>query len=140
MRVDRPGVTPSERVVGEALDGIVRDAPGRVILTTFASNIIRLQQAIDIAHRHGRKVAVVGRSMEENLKVASELGYLPIPPGSMVGIDELKSLPANQAMILTTGKSGRAHGGSQSDRDGRAPGRADYSRRHRCHFGHADPG
>ncbi len=106
VRVERPGVTPSERVVGEALDRIVRDAPGRVILTTFASNIIRLQQAIEIAHRHGRRVAVVGRSMEQNLGVAEELGYLPIPADTLISLDELKRLPPNQAMILTTGSQG----------------------------------
>ncbi len=106
VRVDRPGVTPSERVVAEALVEIVRDAPGRVILTTFASNIIRLHQAIEIAHRHGRKVSIVGRSMEENLTVAADLGYLPLPPGVVIPIDQLKSLPASEAMILTTGSQG----------------------------------
>ncbi len=106
VRVERPGITPSERVVGEALDGIVQDAPGRVIMTTFASNIIRLEQAIDVAHRHGRKVAVVGRSMEDNLRVASDLGYISVPPRSLVTVDELRRLPQDQAMILTTGSQG----------------------------------
>jgi ribonuclease J len=106
VRVDRPGITPSERIVGEALDRIVGEAPGRVILTTFASNITRLEQAIAIAHRHGRKVAVVGRSMEENLDVAAELGYLTVPVGAVVPIDQLRSLPAREAMILTTGSQG----------------------------------
>jgi len=81
VRVERPGVTPSERVVAEALDGIVAEAQGRVIITTFASNIIRLEQAIEIAHRYGRKVALVGRSMEGNLSVAADLGYLDVPDG-----------------------------------------------------------
>jgi ribonuclease J len=106
VRVERPGITPSERTVREALDRIVAQAEGRVILTTFASNIIRLQQAIEIAHRHGRKVAVVGRSMDQNLSVASDLGYLPIPPGVLVSLDQLKKLPSNEAMILTTGSQG----------------------------------
>jgi ribonuclease J len=106
VRVERPGVTPSERTVGEALDRIVHDATGRVIITTFASNIIRLYQAIDIAHRHGRRVAVVGRSMEQNLGVAEKLGYLPVPPGVLVSIDEAKGLPPREVMILTTGSQG----------------------------------
>jgi ribonuclease J len=106
VRVDRPGITPSERIVQEALDRIVGEASGRVILTTFASNITRLEQAIAIAYRHGRKVAVVGRSMEDNLDVAAELGYLNVPSGALVPIDRLRSLPANEAMILTTGSQG----------------------------------
>jgi len=106
VRVERPGVTPSEKVVGAALDRIVRDAAGRVIITTFASNIIRLQQAIEIAHRYGRRVAVVGRSMEQNLAVASSLGYLPVPPDVLVTVDQLKRLPPSEAMILTTGSQG----------------------------------
>lgn len=105
-RVERPGVTPSERVVGEALDGIVREATGRVIMTTFASNIIRLEQTIDIASRFNRRVAVVGRSMEDNLRVAIDLGYVRAPPGSIVTLDELRRQPLNQAMILTTGSQG----------------------------------
>lgn len=106
VRVERPGVTPSERIVGEALDGIVQDAPGRVIMTTFASNITRLEQAISVATRHDRKVAVVGRSMEDNLRVAAELGYIEVPSGSLVTIDELRRLPQSRAMILTTGSQG----------------------------------
>ncbi len=105
-RVERPGVTPSERVVGEALNDIVREAKGRVIMTTFASNIIRLEQTIDIATRYNRKVSVVGRSMEDNLRVAADLGYVRAPPGSIVTLDELRRLPLNQAMILTTGSQG----------------------------------
>lgn len=106
VRVERPGVTPSERTVAEALDGIVHDAAGRVILTTFASNIIRLWQAIQIAQRYNRRVAVVGRSMEQNIEVASRLGYLDIPRGMLVPIEELKRLPASEAFILTTGSQG----------------------------------
>lgn len=106
VRVERPGITPPERVVAEALDGIVRQASGRVIMTTFASNVIRLQQAIEIACRYGRKVAVVGRSMEENLRVAADLHYLHLPPGTLATIEELKRLPPKEVMILTTGSQG----------------------------------
>lgn len=106
VRVERPGVTPSERTVGQALDRIVADAVGRVIITTFASNIVRLQQAIEIAHRHGRKVAVVGRSMEQNLNVATELGYLQVPPGTLTTLDQLKGVAPREALVLTTGSQG----------------------------------
>jgi ribonuclease J len=106
VRVERPGVTPSERVVAETLDGIVQDAPGRVIMTTFASNIIRLEQAIDVARRHNRRVAVVGRSMEDNVRVSADLGYLSIPPNTLVTVEELRHYPRNQVMILTTGSQG----------------------------------
>ena len=106
VRVERPGVTPSERIVAEALDRIVAEAEGRVILTTFASNIIRLQQAIEIAHRFGRRVALVGRSMEGNLKVAADLGYLNVPEGTIVPIDQIKQLPPRQVLVLATGSQG----------------------------------
>lgn len=106
VRVERPGVTPSERIVAEALNEIIAAAKGRVILTTFASNIIRLQQAIETAHRHGRKVALVGRSMEDNLAVARDRGYLTVPDRTVIALDQLKRLPQNQAMVLTTGSQG----------------------------------
>ena len=106
VRVERPGVTPPEQVVRDALDSIVHGAPGRVIMTTFASNIIRLEQAIEVAGIHNRKVAVVGRSMEENLRVAAELGYATMPPDTLVTLDELRHLPPTQVMMLTTGSQG----------------------------------
>lgn len=106
VRVERPGITPSERTVAEALDRIVGEAEGRVIITTFASNIIRLGQAIDIAYRHGRKVAVVGRSMDQNLNVASDLGYLEVPDNTLIPFEQLKRLPPREALILTTGSQG----------------------------------
>ncbi len=106
VRIERPGVTPSERVVTEALDGIVHDAKGRVIVTTFASNIIRLRQAIEIAGRYHRRVAVVGRSMEQNIDVAARLGYLDIPENVVVPFEDLKQAPSREVMILTTGSQG----------------------------------
>jgi len=106
VRVERPGVTPSERVVGEALDGIVRDAPGRVIVTTFASNIIRLGQAIEIAQRYNRRVAVVGRSMEQNVDVSIRLGYLPITENVLAPFEELRKALPREVLILTTGSQG----------------------------------
>ena len=106
---DRPGYTPSERVVGEALDTLIGRARGRVIITTFASLISRIQQIIDTAAKYERKVGIVGRSMVQNVAIAQELGYLTAPPGVLLKPDEigqLKQLPPQQAVVITTGSQG----------------------------------
>ena len=103
---DVPGFTPSERVVSEALDKVFREAPGRVIVVTFASLISRIQQVIDISLAHGRKVAITGYSMEKNTEIARELGYLTVPDGALVPITEIARLPDNQVTILATGSQG----------------------------------
>ena len=105
-RAEVPGHTPSEQVVREAVARIVAEAPGRVIITTFASNITRLQHAITTAAAHGRKVAVVGRSMESNLGVALELGYLRVPEGTLVTVDQAAKLPPKRVLLITTGSQG----------------------------------
>ncbi len=105
-RAEVPGRTPSEQVVREAVARIVAEAPGRVIITTFASNITRLQHAITTAAAHGRKVAVVGRSMETNLGVALELGYLRVPEGTLVTVDQAAKLPPKRVLLITTGSQG----------------------------------
>jgi ribonuclease J len=104
--VERPGYAPSERAVGAALDEIVAGARGRVLMTTFASNVHRLRQAFDAAARHGRKVAVVGRSMVDTVTIATNLGILRPPRSTMVSVDELKRLRDSQVMVLTTGSQG----------------------------------
>jgi ribonuclease J len=104
--VERPGFTPSERNVGEMIDEVFRNAKDRIILASFASNVYRLQQAITSAVMTNRKVAVVGRSMVNIVGIAAELGYLDIPEGTLVDIDEIIGLPGNQACILTTGSQG----------------------------------
>ncbi len=103
---DRPGYTPSEKTVGQALDEIIARAPGRVLVATFASNVHRIQQAITAARAHGRKVAVVGRSIENTVQVALELGYLHIPDGTLIEAEEIRRLPAERLLILTTGTQG----------------------------------
>ncbi|HEY8346350.1 MAG TPA: ribonuclease J [Symbiobacteriaceae bacterium] len=103
---ERPGFTPSERTVGANIDRIFREAKGRILMATFASNVHRLQQAITCAVRYGRKVAVVGRSMENTVNVAMRLGYLHVPEGTIVPIEELKRLPLQNQVILTTGSQG----------------------------------
>jgi ribonuclease J len=106
-----PGYTPSERVVGEALDNIIANAAGRVLVTTFASLISRMQQIIDAAAKHHRRVFVVGRSMTDNVRIASELGYLKLPAGVMGQIDELQRTPREKTVIITTGSQGEPTSG-----------------------------
>ncbi|MCL6446261.1 MAG: ribonuclease J [Alicyclobacillus sp.] len=103
---ERPGFTPSERIVGKAIDDIVSSAPGRIILATFASNIHRIQQVIHAAEAAGRKVAVVGRSMVNNIDIAMELGYLEVNPGTMIEDSEIGKIPAEKLLILCTGSQG----------------------------------
>ncbi|HEY8424663.1 MAG TPA: ribonuclease J [Limnochordales bacterium] len=103
---ERPGWTPSERTVGQSLLEVFQRAQGRVLLATFATNVHRIQQAIDAAVATGRKVAVVGRSMETVVGIASELDYLHIPPGTLVGLDEIGRHPHDRLVILTTGSQG----------------------------------
>lgn len=104
--VEKPGFTPSESVVGESFQRIFAAAPGRIIVAAFASNIHRVQQVHDIAARFGRKVALVGRSMAENCRIAEELGYLRVPEGVRLRIDELASVPREKTVIMTTGSQG----------------------------------
>ena len=101
-----PGYTPSEQVVGGALERAVGEAPGRVMVATFASLISRIQQVIDAADRHQRKVSVVGRSMVENIKMASEMGYLNLPQGILIPISEMRKLPPQNVVLMTTGSQG----------------------------------
>jgi ribonuclease J len=101
-----PGYTPSERVVKDTLDRIVSEAKGRVIVTTFASLISRVQQAFDVAVKHGRRVFIIGRSMREIVSMALKTGYLTAPPGITCRLDELKTLPHNRVMVLSTGSQG----------------------------------
>jgi len=103
---ERPGYTPSENTVAEGLDRQFKNCDKRIIVTTFASNMHRIQAVLTTAQRYGRKVAVTGRSMENMLKVAQELGYLTIKPGTIVDIAATKSLPKNKVVIVSTGSQG----------------------------------
>ncbi|MCC7104736.1 MAG: ribonuclease J [Chloroflexi bacterium] len=106
VRVEQPGWTPSERVVDESLAKIIEDAPGRVIITTFASNLDRLRRVALAAHRLGRKVGVAGRSMDANLHVAGELGYLEVPDDVWVDLRDLSAYDPARVVLLTTGSQG----------------------------------
>ncbi len=104
--VERPGFTKSERCVGASFDALFRGCDQRIIVTTFASNVDRIQQVISVAAKYGRKVAVTGRSMENALRVSTELGYMSIPEGTLVDVNHIKSLPKNKICIITTGSQG----------------------------------
>jgi ribonuclease J len=101
-----PGYTPSERVVGETLDRVIANATGRVIVTTFSSLVSRVQQVIDSAAKHQRRVFIVGRSMNDTSRMALELGYLNAPDGILARLDELHGLPRNKIVFVTTGSQG----------------------------------
>ncbi|MFZ5651180.1 MAG: ribonuclease J [Bacillota bacterium] len=104
--VERPGYTLSEKTVGAVLDETFRQATERIIMATFASNIHRVQQAITAAHRYDRKVAIVGRSMVNVVSIAHELGYLAIPEGTLVEVEEASRLPKNKVLYISTGSQG----------------------------------
>jgi ribonuclease J len=101
-----PGYTPSEQTVGESLEHFIANSPGRVIVTTFSSLISRIQQVIDAAAKHGRRVFVVGRSMTETVRISIELGYLNVPDNIIGRIEDIKGLPSNKIVIITTGSQG----------------------------------
>ena len=103
---ERPGMTPSERVVGEAFRQIIPLREGRILVSSFASNVHRMQQAIDVAISVGRKVCVVGRSMRKNVNIARNLGYMDVPDDVLVRPPDLEELPPHEQMILCTGSQG----------------------------------
>jgi ribonuclease J len=103
---EAPGYTHSEQEIGETFDRIFSRAKGRVIVATFASNISRIQQVIEMAERHSRRVGVVGRSMVNNVKMAIELGYLNVSPDMLLTIDEINRLPPRKVVMVCTGSQG----------------------------------
>jgi ribonuclease J len=110
-RAESPGYTPSERTVGEAFREIMEPLDGRVIVATFASNIARIQQVLDAAATFDRKVAVIGRSMEQNFRIAADLGYLTFGPDQMVAKDRIGDVQDGKIVIATTGSQGEPMSG-----------------------------
>ena len=104
--VERSGFTKSERSVGDSFDALFNGCDQRIIVTTFSSNVDRIQQVVNVAARYGRKVAVCGRSMENALKVSTKLGYMKVPEGTLADLNQIKSLPSNKVCIVTTGSQG----------------------------------
>ena len=104
---DQPGHTPSEAVIAESFDRVFNDAPGRIIVATFSSLISRVQQVVDAAYAYGRRVAFVGRSMERNVRVARDLGYLHVPDDGMeVDARDLRDYPGDELAVICTGSQG----------------------------------
>ena len=103
---ERPGHTLSEKTVGVAFDEAFRNIKDRIIIATFSSNVHRIQQVIDTAHKYNRKVAVLGRSMVNVSNISAELGYLNIPDGVLIDIDEINNYPPSNIVIITTGSQG----------------------------------
>lgn len=103
---DKPGWTPSERVIDPAFDEVFRTAKGRIIVASFASLISRMQQVVNAANRHGRKVAFAGMSMVENAKMARKLGYLDIPDGVLVNLDQALKMRPKEVTLMSTGTQG----------------------------------
>jgi len=103
---ERPGFTMSERAVGVTFDEEFRSAKDRIIIATFASNVHRIQQAIDMACKYDRKVAVIGRSMVNVVNIALEMGYIHVPEDAIIDVDEINNYPGNRIVILTTGSQG----------------------------------
>ena len=106
---ERPGFTQSEKSVGKVLDGIFEDhRKNRIIIATFASNVDRVQQIINTSYKYGRKVAIEGRSMVNIISIASELGYLSLPDNILIDVEQLRSYPDEQTVIITTGSQGES--------------------------------
>ena len=104
--VEKPGHSDSERKVGESFNKLFMGCDKRIIITTFASNVHRLQQIVNVAAKYNRKVAITGRSMENVLRVSTVLGYMDIPENVMVDIEHINKLPKNQVVIISTGSQG----------------------------------
>src|SRR6476660_5387211 len=101
-----PGFVTPEREIGPVLDGIIAKARGRIIVASFASHVHRVQQVLDAAGAHGRRVAFIGRSMVRNMGIARDLGLLRIPAGLVIGMDEATTLPPQQIVLMSTGSQG----------------------------------
>ncbi|MGH2560663.1 MAG: ribonuclease J [Thermomicrobiales bacterium] len=106
VHIETAGRTPSERVVGETYDHLFASAPGRIIIATFASLIARIQQVIDTASEHGRSVATLGRSLENNVRIALELGYLTDPRNVLIDARDAKEIPDDKIVYVVTGSQG----------------------------------
>ncbi len=104
--VERAGYTANEMVVTETFDRLFKSCDQRIIVSTFASNAYRLQSLITVAHKYGRKIAFTGRSMENILRVSTELGYMKVPPKTVVDINQIKSIPKEKLVIVATGSQG----------------------------------
>lgn len=106
--VEHEGHTPTERSVRGGLDSVFRDARGKVFFSTFSSHIHRIRQVVELSQMHGRKVAIVGRSFQNSIKIATELGHLPLAPGLFVDADDIANMAGGEVTVLTSGSQGEA--------------------------------
>ena len=104
--VDRPGIAPSESSVGPQLEQVFARCNGRIVVTSFASNIHRVQQVVDAAAALGRKVSLVGRSMRKNVNIGRQLGHIEVPEGMLVGVREVEDFPDHKMVVISTGSQG----------------------------------
>src|SRR5204863_3147163 len=104
--VDRPGIAPSESSVGPQLEQVFARCSGRIVVTSFASNIHRVQQVVDAAAALGRKVALVGRSMRKNVNIGRSLGHIEVPDGMMIQPQEVEDWPDHKVVVISTGSQG----------------------------------
>jgi ribonuclease J len=103
---ERPGFTPSEKAVGNAIHGTFRRCEGRILFATFASNVHRLQQVVEAAEECGRRLAILGRSMEKAFRIGQELGYIRVPKGMLIDVKKLNEIPDQETVIVCTGSQG----------------------------------
>src|SRR3989338_6080152 len=108
LRVEKPGFNKSEKSIEESFEKAALETPGKLLITMTSSNVSRMQQAINVAAKLGRKVAIVGRSFENNFQVARDLGYLQVPPGLIVAPDAISTFAPNKLLILIAGAQGQA--------------------------------
>ena len=135
-----PGFTTSEKDIAPVLDRVFSKSDQRIIVACFASHVHRVQQVLDAAVAHGRKVGYVGRSMVRNMAIAQELGYLTVPPGVMVEAKELADLPPHKQVLVSTGSQGEPLAALSRIVAEQPPLRAPRARRHRRPRQLADPG
>ncbi|MBI2085844.1 ribonuclease J [Candidatus Daviesbacteria bacterium] len=107
LRVDKPGFNKSEKSIEESFEKAALETPGKLLITMTSSNVSRMQQAINVAQKLGRKVALAGRSFENNFQVARDLGYLSVPPGIMIASDAISSFAPNKVLVLIAGAQGQ---------------------------------
>lgn len=108
VRVEKPGYTPSEQKIEETFEAQIQKCPGKFIITTTSSNISRIQQAVNVAQRHNRKIVFAGRSIEQNAEVAVKLGYLTLPRPNVIRVEDVARYRGNQVMVLCTGSQGQS--------------------------------
>ena len=137
---DVPGFVTAEREIGPVIESVFHRSPSRIIVACFASHVHRVQQVFDAAAKHGRRVCLVGRSMVRNMGIAVELGFLNVPEGLLVELDDAMALPDDELVLISTGSQGEPLSALSRMARGRPPDGTDPARGHRDPRELADPG